>query len=65
MTTARELPLNHKARIDCPECSAGTGKNKAMISHSSKKYSAYCFCCGWNPFHIKGDLSIKELAKNS
>jgi len=57
---AKELPLGHKSRIACTEC--GTADKSLIINHSNKSYNAYCFRCGDNPFEMKGELSLAELA---
>jgi|TARA_Y100000034_G_scaffold46622_2_gene57345 hypothetical protein len=62
LETAKNLPVGHKTRADCPECGAGTNTNAAIVNHSHKAYSLYCNACGANPFELKGKLSLTELA---
>ena len=58
---AKDLPLGHKARIPCSQC--GTNDKSLIVNHGSKSYNAYCFRCGDNPFEMKGELSLAELAR--
>lgn len=58
---AKQLPLGHKTRTDCPACGAGTNTNAAVVNHNSKAYTLYCNACSYNPFEAKGKLSLKEL----
>jgi len=60
LEVAKELPLGHKRRIACAEC--GTSDKSLIVNHGSKAYNAYCFRCGDNPFEIKGEMSLAELA---
>jgi hypothetical protein len=54
---AKTLPTGQKTRADC-EC--GDGKT-LIINHFTKKYSAYCFRCGFDKYHIKGNSTLEEL----
>jgi hypothetical protein len=56
---AKTLPTGQKARADC-EC--GSGKT-LIVNHFGKKYSAYCFRCGFDKYQIKGISTLEELKK--
>jgi hypothetical protein len=60
---AKQLPVGHKTRVDCPECGEGTQTKAMMVSHSLKAYSGYCFACGANPFETKGKQTLEQLAE--
>jgi len=59
---AKELPVGQTIRSDCPQCGWNTNTNAAIINHSAKSYSLYCNACNYNPFEIKGKLTLQELA---
>ena len=60
---ARQLPLGHKARVDCPNCGEGTNTKAMIISHSAKAYSGSCFACSHQPFEMKGKQTLAEIAE--
>jgi len=59
---AKELPVGHTVRSDCPQCGWDTNTNAAIINHSAKSYSLYCNACSYNPFEMKGRMTLQELA---
>ena len=63
LETARQLPLGHKTRVDCPECGENTNTNAMMVSHSSKSYNGFCFACDHKPFEMKGKQTLEELTE--
>lgn len=60
---ARNLPLGHKARVDCPVCGEGTNTKAMIVSHNIKAYSGSCFACSHQPFEMKGKQTLAELAE--
>jgi hypothetical protein len=58
LTVAQSLPTGQKTRIDC-DC--GSGKT-LIVNHFPRKYSAYCFRCDFDKYHIKGISTLAELA---
>ncbi len=58
---AKQLPLGHKTRTDCPKCGEGTNTNAMMVSHSLKSYNGFCFACDHKPFEMKGKQTLEEL----
>ena len=60
---AKQLPLGHKARVDCNKCGEGTNTNAMMISHSLKSYNGFCFACNNQPFEMKGTQTLQELSE--
>jgi 5S rRNA maturation endonuclease (ribonuclease M5) len=58
-TTAQQLPVGHKVRIDC-EC--GSGKT-VIVNHLPKAYTAKCFRCDFTDYLEKGKLTLQELAR--
>ena len=63
LETARNLPLGHKARVDCPACGEGTNTKAMIVSHSIKAYSGSCFACGHQPFEMKGRQTLEQLTE--
>lgn len=63
LETAKQLPLGHKTRVDCPECGENTNTNAMMVSHSSKSYNGFCFACDHKPFEMKGKQTLEELTE--
>lgn len=63
LTIAENLPLNQKSRTDCPQCGLGTNTNAALVSHSVKGFSIYCFACDLNEFHSKGAQSLADIKR--
>ncbi len=60
---AKQLPLGHKARVDCNKCGEGTNTNAMMVSHSLKSYNGFCFACNNQPFEMKGTQTLQELSE--
>lgn len=60
---ARNLPLGHKARVDCPACGEGTNTKAMIVSHNVKAYSGSCFACSHQPFEMKGTQTLAEIAE--
>jgi hypothetical protein len=57
---AKTIPLGQKIRSDCFVCGP---KNTAVISHSIKGYSYFCFRCDEQSFIGKGQQTLAELAR--
>jgi len=60
---ARNLPLGHKARVDCENCGEGTNTKAMIVSHNVKSYSGSCFACSHQPFEMKGKQTLAEIAE--
>lgn len=60
---ARNLPLGHKARVDCEQCGEGTNTKAMIVSHNIKSYSGSCFACSHQPFEMKGKQTLAEIAE--
>jgi hypothetical protein len=58
---ARELPLNGKVQIECPE-NCGSGE-KLSVNHSIKSYWCNCYRCGFADSEFKGAQSLAELKR--
>lgn len=61
ITTAKELPLNGKVQIECPE-NCGSGE-KLSVNHSVKSYWCNCYRCGFADSEYKGAQTLQELKR--
>ena len=57
---AKNLPLGHNTRTDCPQCGQGTSTNAAICNHNAKFYSISCFACPFNEYESKGVQTLEE-----
>lgn len=60
LEVAKNLPVGHNTRHDCPECGVGTNTNAAIVNHNVKYYSVYCYACGPVGHEAKGILTLEE-----
>lgn len=58
---ARELPVNGKVQIECPE-NCGSGE-KLSVNHSIKSYWCNCYRCGFSDTEFKGQQSLADLTR--
>lgn len=58
---AENLPVGHKARVNCDEC--GNSNNSVTINHHFDKFTYYCYACGHTEIRSKGKLTLAELTR--
>lgn len=59
--TAKDLPINGKVQIECPE-NCGSGE-KLSVNHSIKSYWCNCYRCGFSDTEFKGAQTLGELKR--